>query len=380
MQPSIRPRRAVLTVPAALAALFGAAHAQDIEQHLTEAGPIAIESLAEFSHPWGIAFLPDGRMLVTERDEAILHIVTMDGEKTHVEGVPPVFTGGQGGLLDVALDPNFEESGYVYLSYAEQGGEGASTALGRGVLEGNELRDFEVIFRQEPKTEGDMHFGSRIVFAPDGTLYLTLADRFLFDPAQDLSNHLGTIVRINPDGSVPEDNPFVGQEDALDEIFSYGHRNIQAAALHPETDVLWVAEMGPLGGDELNVIAAGENYGWPEVSWGIHYDGRDIPDPDTRPEFTPPVTYWTPAIAPSGMIFYTGDAFPAWQGSAFIGGLVSEGLVRVELDGESVVHEERIPLGARVRDVEQGPDGFLYVITDEEDGDLLRLMPMEEDE
>jgi glucose/arabinose dehydrogenase len=379
MQLSARAR-ANLALPAALAALLNVAHAQDIEQHLTEAGPIAIESLAEFSHPWGIAFLPDGRMLVTERDEAILHLVTVDGEKTHVEGVPPVFTGGQGGLLDVALDPDFEENGYVYLSYAEQGGEGASTALGRGVLEENELRDFEVIFRQEPKTEGDMHFGSRIIFAPDGTLYLTLADRFLFDPAQDLSNHLGTIVRINPDGSVPEDNPFVDQDDALDEIFSYGHRNIQAAALHPETDVLWVAEMGPLGGDELNIIAAGENYGWPEVSWGIHYDGRDIPDPDTRPEFTPPVTYWTPAIAPSGMIFYTGDAFPAWQGSIFIGGLVSEGLVRVELDGENVVNEERIPLGARVRDVEQGPDGFLYVLTDEEDGDLLRLMPMEEDE
>lgn len=370
---------AALGLPVALAALVGTVGAQEVEQHMTEAGPIAIESIAEFAHPWGMAFLPDGRLLVTERDEAILHIVTMDGETTHVEGLPEVFTGGQGGLLDVALDPDFEENGYVYLSYAEQGGEGASTALGRGVLEENELRDFEVIFSQQPKTEGDMHFGSRIVFAPDGTLFLTLADRFLFDPAQDLSNHLGTVVRINRDGSVPEDNPFVGREDALDEIYSYGHRNIQAAALHPETDALWVAEMGPLGGDELNLVAAGENYGWPVVSWGINYDGTEIPDPDTRPEFTEPVTYWTPAIAPSGMTFYTGDAFPEWQGSAFIGGLVSEGLVRVTLEGERVLSEEAIPLGARVRDVQEGPDGLLYVLTDEEDGDVLRLMPMEED-
>lgn len=225
-----------------------------------------------------------------------------------------------------------------------------------------------------------MHFGSRIVFAPDGTLFLTLADRFEFDPAQDLTNHLGTVVRLNPDGSVPEENPFVEREDALDEIYSYGHRNIQAAAIHPETGALWVAEHGPLGGDELNLIAAGENFGWPEVSWGINYEGTDIPNPDTQPGFVEPVTYWLPAIAPSGMTFYTGDAFPEWQGSAFVGGLVAEGLVRLTLDGESVVGEERIPLGARVRDVAEGPDGFLYVSIDEEDGDVLRLTPMEEAE
>jgi glucose/arabinose dehydrogenase len=215
------------------------------------------------------------------------------------------------------------------------------------------------------------------VFSPGGKLFLTTGERFKFDPAQDLSNHLGMVVRINPDGTVPEDNPFVGQQDARDEIWSYGHRNIEAAAIQPDTGALWIAEMGPLGGDELNRPEAGRNYGWPVVSWGQHYDGTDIPDPPTQPRFADAVKHWTPVISPSGMVFYTGEMFPAWRGSALIGGLSSNGLVRVALDGAEVAGEERIPLGARIRDVEQAPDGAVYVLTDEDDGNVWRLAALE---
>lgn len=225
--------------------------------------------------------------------------------------------------------------------------------------------------------EGENHFGGRIIFTPEGHLFLTMADRFKFDPAQDLSNHVGTIVRINPDGSVPQDNPFVGQANAEDEIWSYGHRNIESAALEPGTSNLWVAEMGPKGGDELNLIKKGNNYGWPVVSWGNNYDGTEIPEPTTRPEFTDAVIHWTPVISPSGMIFYTGSLFPEWQGSALIGGLSSQGLVRVTINGEQAEEAERISLGARIRDVEQAPDGSVYVLTDQDNGNVWRLRPAE---
>jgi aldose sugar dehydrogenase len=346
------------------------------ESVTTEAGPIAVENVAGgLVHPWGIAFLPDGRMLVTERPGR-LRIVSQDGSLSEpLAGTPEVFARGQGGLLDVALDPNFSENRLIYLSFAEPGSGGASTAVGRGRLSEDRIADFEVIFRQEPKVSGANHFGSRIVFSPDGKLFLTTGERFKFDPAQDLSNHLGTIVRINRDGSIPEDNPFVGVPDAKDEIWSYGHRNIQAAAIHPQSGALWVAEMGPRGGDALNLPERGRNFGWPLVSWGRHYDGRDIPNPPTRPEFAHPIKHWTPAIAPSGMAFYTGDIFPAWRGDVLIGSLTQRALVRLTVADSRIVGEEIISLGARIRDVKQGPDGAVYVITDHQNGNIWRLRP-----
>lgn len=351
---------------------------QQVGSVLTEAGPIAIQNLAGgLEYPWGMAFLPDGRLLVTERP-GNLRIVSPDGRLSKsVEGTPTVYAQGQGGLQDVALDPDFGTNRYVYLSFAEPGpGGSAATAVGRGRWNTDRIEGFQVLFRQKPWITGPYHFGSRIVFSPQGHLFLTLGERFQFQPAQDLSNHLGTIVRLNRDGSIPKDNPFVKRRGAEDAIWSYGHRNIESAAIHPQTGALWVAEMGPLGGDELNVAEAGRNYGWPTVSWGINYDGSDIPNPPTRPEFADALKYWTPVIAPAGMVFYTGDAFAAWRGSALIGGLITHGLVRVKTDGQRVTGEERIPLQARIRDVEQGPDGTIYVLTDEKEGNVWRLAPL----
>jgi len=340
------------------------------------AGTITVETLASgLDHPWGMAFLPDGRLLVTERAGS-LRILGTDGKLSDpVPGTPEVVARGQGGLLDVALAPDFASSRLVYLSFAEPGDGGASTAVGRGKLRDGRLGDFEVVFSQRPKVSGENHFGGRIVFTPDGSFFLTTGERFKFDPAQDLTNHLGTVVRLAPDGSAPPDNPFVGRDDAQPEIWSYGHRNIEAAALHPGTKKLWIAEMGPRGGDELNLPEAGRNYGWPVVSWGEHYDGRDIPDFPTQPRFADAIKHWTPVISPSGMIFYTGDRFADWRGDALIGSLTTKSLVRLELDGEKVASETRIALGARIRDVEQGPDGSVYVITDEDDGSVWRLTP-----
>jgi glucose/arabinose dehydrogenase len=344
----------------------------------TQAGPLAVETVADgLEHPWAIAVLPDGRLLVTERPGR-LRLLGSDGRLSEpLAGTPEVFAQGQGGLMDVAPAPDFATSGQVYLSFAEAGEGGASTALGRGRLGDGQIEDFAVIFRQEPKVSGRNHFGNRIAFAPDGRLFLALGERFKFEPAQDLADHLGTIVRLEPDGSVPDDNPFVGREDAQPAIWSYGHRNIEAAAFHPDSGELWVAEMGPQGGDELNRPEAGRNHGWPVVSWGEHYDGTDIPDPPTRPEFADAALHWTPVISPSGMVFYTGDLFPAWRGSALIGGLSAQALVRVAIEGQAAREAERIPLGARIRDVTQAPDGSVYVITDETDGKILRLRPAE---
>ncbi len=381
-------RQALLAVPlaavwlATAAALFPLAaqaqHHSHKEPVMTKAGPVTVEQLAEgLNHPWGMAFLPDGRLLVSER-AGPLRILKPDGTlSAPVPGTPKVHARGQGGLQDVALDPEFASNGLVYLSYAEPREGGAATAVGRGRLENDRITDFKVIFRQEPAVDGDAHFGSRLVFAPDGKLFVTLGERFKFDPAQDLSGHLGKIVRINPDGSVPADNPFVKQKDARDEIWSYGHRNIESAAIHPQTGELWVVEMGPKGGDELNRPEVGRNYGWPLASWGNHYDGKKIPDPPTRPELADAVMHWTPGIAPSGMAFYTGDLFPAWQGSMLIGSLLTESVVRMRINGQKATEEERVPLEARIRDVEQAPDGTVYVLTDEDDGKVLRIKPMQ---
>ena len=365
---------AVITVVAAVSVLAqGQRRVVD-----TKAGPVRVDTLAGgLDHPWGLAFLPDGRMLVTERPGR-LRIVSRDGRLSQpLGGVPRVFAQGQGGLLDVALSPDFATDRLVYISYSEPGEGGAGTTVARGRLNdaGAALENVDVIFRQQPKVGGTAHFGGRLVFARDGTLFITTGERFKFQPAQDLSVDLGKIIRINPDGSVPRDNPFVGRDGARPEIWSYGHRNIEGAALNPQTGVLWAHEMGPRGGDELNIPEAGRNYGWPVVSWGEHYDGTPIPKPPTRPDLAQPIYYWNPVISPSGMAFYTGDTFPAWRGSLLIGGLSAQGIVRLTLDGQHVTGEERIPLGARIRDVRQGPDGAVYALTDQRDGRILRLAP-----
>jgi aldose sugar dehydrogenase len=384
-QPSNRlcwARRGAFALIAASLALLPAAGCAEDRTIDTETGSIKVKTLAEgLDHPWGMAFLPDGRLLVTER-AGDLRIVSADGTLTDpLSGVPKVVAEGQGGLLDVALDPNFAENKLVYLSYSEPGDGGASTAVARGRLTENAVEDVKVIFRQTPKVSGGNHFGGRLAFTPDGKLFITLGERFKFEPAQDLTSHLGKIVRINPDGSVPPDNPFIGQKDAQPEIWSYGHRNVESAAIHPKTGKLWTLEFGPKGGDELNIPAPGLNYGWPVVSWGKHYDGKDIPNPPTHPEFADAVRHWTPVISPSGVTFYTAEAFPgwtantipAWKDNLLIGGLSSQAIVRLTLDGETVTGEERIPMGARIRDVEQGPDGAVYALTDAGDGAVLRI-------
>lgn len=333
-------------------------------------------------HPWGMAFLPsfarDGRVLVTERAGRMRLLDTRNGTGGVLEGLPPVDARGQGGLLDVVLHPQFADNAWVYWSYAEPDALGGnSTAVGRGRLDGTRLRDVQVVFRQAPKFASTYHFGSRLVFARDGRLFVTLGDRnSRRDDAQVLSNHHGKIVRIEADGSVPRDNPFVGQADARPEIWSLGHRNVQGAALHPATGELWVHEHGPQGGDEVNVAEAGKNYGWPVITYGAEYgSGRKIGEGTHRAGMEQPLTYWVPSIAPSGMAFVTGNRYPGWQGSLVVGALRGQLLVRLQLEGRKVVRQERLltGLGERIRDVRQGPDGWLYLLTDSDDGRLLRL-------
>jgi glucose/arabinose dehydrogenase len=341
--------------------------------------PGQVTTVAEgLEHPWGLTFLPDERMLVTERPGR-LRLVTKDGQVSPpLKGLPQVYAEGQGGLLDVTLDPNFASNRLVYISYAEPGEGGvAGTAVARGRLNeaATALEGVQVVFRQEPKVKGPNHFGSRLVFSPDGKLFITTGERFAFRPAQNLATDLGKIIRINPDGSVPKDNPFVGREGVRPEIWSYGHRNVQGAAINPETGALWTDEFGPMGGDEINIPEAGHNYGWPLVSWGQHYNGDNIPDPPTRPDLAQPIYYWNPVISPSGMAFYTGNAFPTWRGNLLIGGLSAQALVRLTLDGAQVTDEQRFAMDDRIRDVNQGPDGFLYLLTDNSDGRILRIAP-----
>ena len=342
----------------------------------TQTGQVRVEIFAErLDHPWGAVFLPDGRMLVTERPGNLRLVSREGGVSEPLKGVPAVFAEGQGGLLDIIVDPEFTANRTVYFSYAEPGEGGAGTAVARARLGDGGLEDAQVIFRQQPKVSGGHHFGSRLVISRDRKLFITTGDRNKFDPAQDLGSHIGKVLRINLDGSVPSDNPFVGRAGARPEIWSYGHRNAQGAALHPQTGALWENEYGPRGGDELNIPERGVNYGWPLVSWGRHYSGQDIPKPPTRPDLAQPIYYWNPVISPSGMDFYTGDLFPGWRGNLLIAGLSSEGIVRLTLDGDRVAGEERISLRARIRDVQQGPDGAVYALTDQTRGEILRLTP-----
>ena len=345
----------------------------------TEMGPVEVRVVASgLEHPWGMAFLPNGRILVTERPGR-LRIVS-DGEvlPEPVGGLPEIAAHGQGGLLDVALHPEFAGNGLVYLSYAGQDVEGYGTEVVRGRLDGDVLRDTEVIFRAEPKSAGGRHFGSRLVFDGAGDLFITLGDRGERYRAQDLGDHAGSVVRLADDGGVPADNPFTGRAGARGEIFSLGNRNVQGAALHPETGELWAHEHGPQGGDELNVIRAGVNYGWPVITYGVEYGiGTAIGEGTSKQGMAQPLHYWVPSIAPSGMTFYTADRFPAWRGNLFVGSLKFRQLVRLVLEGEEVVHEERMldEVLGRIRDVRQGPDGLLYLLTDAPDGVLARIEP-----
>ena len=337
-------------------------------------------------NPWGLAFLPDGRMLVTERPGR-MRIVAADGRLSPpLPGLPPVAAEGQGGLLDVATDPRFASNRLVYWSYSENAADGDSngTAVARARLDGapgaERLAEVQVIFRQAPKVASKLHFGSRLAFGNDGRLFITLGDRFSRkDDAQTLDNHLGKVVRIEPDGRVPADNPLVGKAGAKAEIWSWGHRNVQGAAIHPGTGDLWTTEHGPQGGDELNLTQPGRNHGWPVITFGRNYGlGTKIGDGTERADVVAPLAHWVPtSIAPSGMAFLTSDRYPGWKGNLFIGALRGQALLRITLDGNKVVAQERLlqPLNERIRDVRQGPDGFLYLLTDNADGRVLKVLP-----
>lgn len=343
----------------------------------SEKGTVEVSTVAEgLEHPWGLAFLPDGRKLVTERPGR-LRIVDTDGKlSAPVQGVPEVWARGQGGLLDVAVDPEFTKTPWIYLSFSEPGEGGAGTAVARGKLVDGALQDVSVIFRQLPKLDAGQHFGSRLVFDREGRLYVTSGDRGNWDNPQLLDKGQGKIFRIERDGSIPADNPYAGRQDAIPAIWSYGHRNVQGAALHPQTGKLWQTEHGARGGDELNVPAAGRNYGWPVITLGVNYSGAPIGSgKGEMAGMEQPIHHWTPSIAPSGLAFYTAERFPAWQGNLFVGALAFQRIVRLELDGEKVVHEEALltDLGERIRDVRQGPDGYLYLLTDAPKGKLLRV-------
>ncbi|VVP17534.1 Aldose sugar dehydrogenase YliI [Pseudomonas fluorescens] len=358
-------------------------YAAPIQELKSEQGTLEVTSIVEgLDHPWALAFLPDRQgMLVTERP-GNLRLVGADGKlSAPLDGVPKVWAKGQGGLLDVVLSPDFKQDRTVYLSYAEGGGKGdkAGTAVGRGQLSKDlkTINNFKVIFRQEPKLSVGNHFGSRLVFDRDGYLFITLGENNDRPTAQDLDKLQGKVVRIYPDGKVPDDNPFVGQAGVRPEIWSYGQRNPQGAALNPWTGVLWENEHGPRGGDEINIIERGKNYGWPLATHGINYSGQPIPEATgkTAEGSVAPHHVWEKSPGLSGMAFYDADRFKAWQHNVFIGALVTQELIRLQFDGDKVVHEERLmgELNKRIRDVRQGPDGYLYVLTDEDDGVLYKV-------
>jgi glucose/arabinose dehydrogenase len=386
---------AVLTVAGAVA------QTRQGDVTMSPASSVRTERLASLEFPWGMAFLPDGRLLITEKPGRLR--IFADGKLSDaVQNVPsvsyrPTQTGqtDQGGLLDVAVDPEFQQNQWIYLSYSEEAPQKAAEpdpgdprfgkpgdkddrvrggAVMRARLDGNRLADMRVIWRQEPKTVARGHFGHRLVFGRDGTLFITSGDRMRFDPAQQPGSNLGKVVRINRDGSIPNDNPLVGKPGARGDVWSLGHRNMLAAAVHPTSGQLWVVEMGPLGGDELNLIERGANYGWPVVSNGDNYDKSPIPDHHTKPEFKAPRRTWTPVISPSGALFYDGSLFP-WRGSLVVGGLSSKALIRITIDGSKVTGEERIDMQRRIRDIVQAQDGALLVISDDKAGELLRVTP-----
>lgn len=373
--------------PAAISAVILATGSVAAEQTNAPAAPktpITVTEVADgLENPWGMQFLPDGRILVTERPGR-MKIVTTDGKVSDpIKGLPNVVQGGQAGLLDVLLAPDFAASGLIYFSYSEPRGNftnGTSVVRAKLTLNdnGGEISDGLVIFRQEPAFAGRHHFGSRLVWNTDGTLFITTGERSSQrDLAQDLNTHLGKVIRINADGTVPKDNPFVGQDGKRPEIWSYGHRNVQGAALNPATGKLWTTEHGAQGGDELNIPLAGKNYGWPIITWGENYGGGKIGEGTTKAGLEQPIYYWKPSIATSGLAFYTGDLFKDWKGNVLAGGLAGAVLERLVLDGDKVVAVEKLlaDRGDRIRDVRQGPDGAVWVLTDDADGKLLRITP-----
>lgn len=342
---------------------------------------VNVEQIATgLEHPWGLQFLPDGRMLVTERPGR-LRIVTRDGRlSSPIEGLPAIAANGQGGLLDVMLPRDFASSRRVYLAFAEsRGGRNDGTSIASAMLTGapgsERLTDVKIIFRQEPAHRGGLHYGARFVEAPDGRIFITLGERFQMRFAQELTHHWGKVVRIEPDGRVPADNPFLAVPRARPEIWSFGHRNPQAAAINPATGVLWVVEHGPRGGDEINIVERGGNFGWPVIGYGIDYSGRILHEATHRDGMLQPIYVWVPSIAPSGMAFYTGSLFPDWRGNLLVGALAGQALHRLVLDGDRVVSEEVLLKGTgdRIRDVRQGPDGAIWLLVDAGDGKLLRL-------
>ncbi len=334
--------------------------------------------MAGLEHPWGMAFLPDGRILVTERSGRLRIVDNGKLDPTPVSGLPRIEAEGQGGLLDIILHPDFKDNGWIYLSYVAPGAEGMGTEVSRARLVNHRLTDLQVIFRLERKTDKTYHFGSRLLFDRSGYLYITIGDRGDRPRAQALDDQAGSVIRIHDDGMIPEDNPFIAQHGAKPEIFSYGHRNPQGMALHPKTGEVWIHEHGPQGGDELNLIHKGRNYGWPIITYGVNYViGTSIGEGTHKHGMEQPNYYWVPSIAPSGMSFYNADKFPEWKGDLFVGSLKFQLLVRLELDGNKVIREERLlkeKLG-RIRDVRTGPDGYIYLLTDESDGKLVRLEP-----
>jgi len=370
-------------IAAGLAALLAtSAHAQQSQTIRAASGNLNVETIATgLANPWALAFLPDGRMLVTERSGR-LRIVTPDGKVSpRAEGVPRVLARGQGGLHDIILDRDYAQNKTVYFCFADPVDGGGRTSLARATLVDDEtprLQDLKIIFRQEGPLSSGNHFGCRIVQMPDNTLFLTMGDHYTArDDAQNLGNHIGKIVRIRPDGSVPPDNPFANRQGAKPEIWSYGHRNSQGAAINPASGKLWMHEHGPRGGDEVNIPQAGKNYGWPVIGYGIDYSGARIHEGTQKAGMEQPIIQWTPVIAPSGMAFYSGELFPQWKGNLFIGGLATRNLVRLELAGEKVAKEERLlgNLSERIRDVRNGPDGALWLLTDSPSGRILRVTP-----
>lgn len=350
---------------------------QETPDQQDQSTPLASESVpvtenSEYTHevvvpdlqiPWGMAFLPDGSMLITEKSGELIHF--SNGKKQLVQGVPEVYVRGQGGLLDVVLHPDYESNGWIYLTYASSDGEGEGghTALSRAKLENGQLVEKEVLYKATPNTTAGQHFGSRIVFDKQGDLFFTIGERGNeHENPQDITRDGGKVYRLNDDGSVPDDNPFAGEETGIDAIYSYGHRNPQGMILHPETGEMWLHEHGPMGGDEINIVKKGANYGWPEVTYGIDYDGSTISDENSGPEYQSPIFYWVPSIAPSGMVFVTSEKYPELQGDLLVGSLKFQYVEHLELEGTQVVARHKLLEGlGRVRDIRQAPDGFIYV-------------------
>lgn len=370
------PMQIASTLALSFASLTATAATEAIKQ---DQWPFSATPRATFSEPWAMTFLPDGTALVTEKSGTLKHVNVETGETHDIKGVPEVAYGGQGGLGDVILHPDYAQNRVVYISYAEKGdGDNRGAAVARATLNmdagGGSLSDVEVIWRQVPKVSGKGHYAHRLAFGPDGKLWISSGERQKFKPAQDMNSNLGKILRVNDDGSLPPDNPFADQGGVAAQIWTLGNRNPLGIAFDAEGR-LWQHEMGPEGGDEFNLIEKGGNYGYPEVSNGDHYNGRPIPDHDTRPEFIAPKISWTPVISPAGMIIYGGEQFADWKGNALIGGLSSKGLVRVSLNGEEATEAARYDLGERIREVEEGPDGSIWVLEDGTSGRLLQLQP-----